>query len=332
MGMLSRLVVLCVALIACDAGPPAPPLSIHFLDVGQGDATLIQSPEGHAVLVDTGPSSRIVYALSDLGVESLDLLLLTHNHADHIAGAGPILRDMPVRYYMDNGMPHTTATYRRLLETVIEVDVPLLEPDRRSIQLGSVTLEILPPLGQADLGQNANSVGVVVVHGEFRAMISGDAEPVTWDYWIASFPDLIAPVRAYKASHHGSRVGDTQEALSLLRPKYAVISVSGSNRYGHPSPEAIGLLDEVGARVLTTAESGTIHIAGFPDGRLTISVEREDVERKQHGSRPHDLGQRSSTPSFRAGVARANPGWSVLSSFRLAMSRVLTKGYFCARA
>jgi competence protein ComEC len=258
-----------------EGGEPAPDtLLLHILDVGQGTAVLLQAPTGQNVLVDAGPGARVVDRLRGLDVEALDLLIASHNHADHIGGASAILRAFPVGYFMDNGIVHTTATYQRLLDALEEMDVPLLEPERRSIGIGDGTLEILPPPGDPALGHNDNSVGVVVEWGAFRASLPGDAEPRLWAFWMEGFPELLDPVRVHLASHHGSRNGDTPEALARLRPELVVVSAGTGNRYGHPHAEALELYHAVGARVLTTGECGTITVGAVRDGTFSVASER----------------------------------------------------------
>lgn len=252
----------------CDA------LRIYFFDVGQGDAALIESPTGQRVLVDAGPDGGVVEQLRAAGVDAIDLFIASHNHADHIGGAPDVLRSIPVRFYMDNGIPHTTRTYRTVLETVLELDVPLLEPERRTIELGDVVLEILPPPGDPDLGQNNNSIGVLVRFGEFRAFLGGDAEGRLWRYWLENFPETITRVQVHKASHHGSRAGDVPEAMERLRPQIVVVSAASENPYGHPHPEALALYSQVGATVFLTGEHGTIVICADADGGVEVKAEK----------------------------------------------------------
>jgi competence protein ComEC len=246
------------------------PLLVHILDVGQGAAVLLQAPTGQNVLIDAGPGARVVESLRGLGVEALDLFIASHNHADHIGGAAAVLRAFPVGFFMDNGIVHTTAAYEGLLEALEEEDVPLLEPERRTIALGEGVLEILPPPGDPALGHNDNSLGVVLEWGAFRATFPGDAEPLLWKFWLEGFSDLLEPVRVHLASHHGSRRGDTFEALSRLRPDLVVVSAGRGNRYGHHHTEALELYSTVGARVLTTADCGTVTVKAALDGTFEV--------------------------------------------------------------
>lgn len=111
-------------------------LRVTFLDVGQGDAVLLQAPEGQTALVDAGRGD-VVPLLREMGVEQIDLLVATHPHADHIGGMAGVIQSMPVRFYMDNGQPHTTATYRRLVAALeARPEITYLEAVPRTISLG----------------------------------------------------------------------------------------------------------------------------------------------------------------------------------------------------
>jgi len=169
-----------------DSGPalantalPSPTdttLAITFLDVGQGDAVLIRAPEGQTALVDAGPGD-ILPLLREMGVDGIDLLVATHPDADHIGGMANVIRSLPVRFYMDNGQPHTTATYRRLLAALeARPDITYLEAVPRTISLGSAEIEVLPLLPRATTDTNNRSVALVVRFGSFTALLSGDSE------------------------------------------------------------------------------------------------------------------------------------------------------------
>jgi len=253
-----------------DAARPTGDLWIHLLDVGQGDAILIEEPSGRRVLIDAGPAGRVADTLQAMGVEELDLFIASHNHADHIGGAAVVIRTIPVRFVMDNGVPHITLTYQRMLEAMREHDVPLLEPEGRTVQFGEATLHILPPPGDPALGHNDNSVGVILRFGRFQAMFAGDAEGHLWHHWLETLPEPLPAVDLHKASHHGSRNGDIAEALAVLQPRVVLIGAGRNNRFGHPHPEALALYEEVGAQVFSTAERGRIGVRVQPDGSFQV--------------------------------------------------------------
>ena len=244
-------------------------LRVTFLDVGQGDAVLIQAPEGQTALVDAG-RGNIVPLLREVGVESIDLLVATHPHADHIGGMAAVIESMPVRFYMDNRQPHTTATYRRLLATLAaRPEIGYLEAVPRKISLGSAEIEVLPllPIAMTDL--NNRSVALVVRFGSFRAFLSGDSEVRQLTHLVSQ--GVVPSLTLLKAPHHGSDNGFTWAFLEAARPQVVVISV-GRNTYGHPGPSALQAYASVGATVLRTDLEGHVAILGYRHGAYNLSL------------------------------------------------------------
>ena len=258
-----------------SAPTPAPGdnLILTFLDVGQGDAVLIQAPTGQTVLYDGGRyADRALELLQARGVTTLDLVIASHADFDHIHGLIEVVRYYKPRFFMDNGIPHTTQTYAELLQAVQEAGSQLLEPTSRTVSLGDVTLRILPPPGNASLGQNDNSVGVVVSYGSFKASLTGDSEASEWNYWESL--GILEPVQLHKASHHGSANGDIPLTMSRLKPETVVVSVGAGNSYGHPTAEALRLYATVDAKVYRTDLQGTVTVAARSDGSYTVTTER----------------------------------------------------------
>ena len=252
---------------------PGDSLLVIFLDVGQGDAVLIQAPTGQNVLYDGGRyADRALELLQARGVTKLDLVIASHADFDHIHGLVEVVRFYKPRFFLDNALPHTTQTYAELLQAVQAAGSQLLEPTARTITLGDVTLRILPPPGDASLGQNDNSVGVMVSYGSFRASLTGDSEGAEWNYWDGL--GVLEPVQVHKASHHGSANGDIPLTMSRLEPETVVVSVGAGNSYGHPTDEALRLYAAVGAEVYRTDLQGTITVAAQADGSYTVTTER----------------------------------------------------------
>ena len=292
MTRLLLVVLLWSGLLSCNAQPtpqptptpqpapaPAPPtapgdkLVLTFLDVGQGDAVLIQAPTGQNVLYDGGRyADRALEQLQARGVTKLDLVIASHADFDHINGLVEVVRSYKPRFFLDNGVTHTTQTYAELLQAVQAAGSQLLEPTARTVTLGDVTLRILPPPGDASLGQNDNSVGVVVSYGSFKASLTGDSEGTEWNYWDGL--GVLEPVQVHKASHHGSANGDIPLTMSRLEPKTVVVSVGAGNSYGHPTDEALRLYAAVGANVYRTDLQGTVTAAARSDGSYTVTTER----------------------------------------------------------
>ena len=246
----------------------APPLRILHFDVGQGDATLVTTPEGRHVLIDGGPQTDVVAdLLRNMGVDTIDLVVSSHNHADHIGGLPQVFFAFPVRAYLENGVPTTTAVYARLLRQVEEEpNLRVLRPTARTITVGSVTLRVLPPSG-VDASQNNNSVGIEVAYGRFRELLTGDSEQPELAHWIAA--GEAKPVAVLKVAHHGSWNGTTNAWIDITHPAVAVISVGRDNRYGHPSPAVERLWARV-ATIYRTDRVGTIEVTVTPDGHFSV--------------------------------------------------------------
>jgi len=247
-------------------------LELRFLDVGQGDAAVIREG-GKTVLVDAGHSAKIMHQLQALGIDTIDLVIASHNHADHIGGMTAVLNSVVVKYYLDNGVPHTTATYERTIQAVAASGAQYLRPNHRTITLGSAQLRVMPPPPNDD--QNNSSVGLLVEYGQFRALLTGDSELYELQYWLKN--EAIPRVNVVKVAHHGSRNGTSAEWIQTTRPEVAVISVSATNSYGHPSPLVIQQWQSVGARVHRTDAEGTISIIANMDGTFVDTTERLDT-------------------------------------------------------
>jgi competence protein ComEC len=249
-----------------------PELEIRFLDIGQGDAILIRIGD-KTVLVDAGPANRIVPRLRTLGVDHIDLLVASHNHADHIGGMDAVLDSIPVLAYLDNGHPAATRIQRRVLERVERLGITYLRPDRRTIGLEDARISVLPapPVTGGD-EQNNRSLILRVERGSFHALLPGDAE--TQLLKAISDEEIVRDVTLLKASHHGSRNGVTPLWLARTRPRHVVISVGASNIYGHPHPSALRYYCAGGRQLLRTDLHGDVIVSVTADGSYEITTER----------------------------------------------------------
>ncbi len=242
-------------------------LTLHFLNVGQGDAALLETPGGHWVLIDAGPvdiggnaGDRVILPfLRRRGVRHLDAMILSHAHRDHVGGVAAVLGGVEVDRVFEPGVLTTEPTYRELLDQVLAAGVnwrPLRSGDR--IEVDGVTLEVVhPTAGWNRWGEDLNedSVVLVVRSGPFAAMFPGDAGfPVE-----ERIGGAIGGVDVLKVGHHGSRWATGAPWLARLKPRVAIVS-SGINRYGHPAPPTLGRLSASGASVWRTDTEGTLTI------------------------------------------------------------------------
>ncbi|HXF96635.1 MAG TPA: ComEC/Rec2 family competence protein [Gemmatimonadales bacterium] len=267
LGPVGRLVV-ALLLLALPLSGQA--LELRFLDVGQGDALVIREG-GKTALVDAGPSGDILRQLRALGIDTLDLVVASHNHADHIGGMTAVLTGSVVRYYLDNGVPHTTATYRSTIRALAASGAQYLRPTSRTITLGAARMRVLPPPSSGD--QNNASVGLLVEYGAFRALLTGDSELYELDYWLRH--DSVPRVQVVKVAHHGSRNGTSAAWVRATAPAVAVISVGAGNSYGHPAPSVVQQWQAAGARVHRTDVEGTVLILANRDGSFVVTTARE---------------------------------------------------------
>jgi competence protein ComEC len=253
--------------VLLSASAAAGELEIRFLDVGQGDAVLVRNGDKTA-LIDTGPTDQIVEQLRSLGVESLDLLLISHNHMDHVGGADALLAGMPVHSYLDNGWPAKTKIQEVILKLVDAKKIPYLEATKRDISLGDAVLHILPPGTFGE--QNDRSVGVIIERGKFKAAFPGDAEVDELNGWVAA--GLVPAVNVLKAAHHGSRNGVSPLWINATRPDLVVISCGRGNDYGHPHEAALRYYKTGGRKILRTDEVGSIAVRVQPDGVYDVQT------------------------------------------------------------
>ncbi|WKZ83213.1 MAG: ComEC/Rec2 family competence protein [Acidimicrobiia bacterium] len=245
--------VVAAALLLVSAMPPAPPAGpeVSFLDVGQGDAALLRGPSGEVVLIDGGPDGAVLRAhLRSAGVDHVDLLVVSHRHADHTTGL--IGLDVPIARMwhppqLGEDSPLDAIVAERLLAgTVVE------QPGPGTVaRLGSFTLEVLGPLRRYE-SPNDGSLVVRVMAAGVSVLFAGDVEAV------AQAELRPVPSDVLKVPHQGAATSDLNW-LVACEPRLAVVSV-GPNDFGHPSPAVIEALETAGAEVLRTDVEGTIRL------------------------------------------------------------------------
>lgn len=277
---LSLLVAFLAIVASANAqAPKAGIADIYILDVGQGDSILLRSPEGKTALIDAGPSKDVVKTLRKLGVESLDLAVVTHHHLDHFGGMSAAIKAFKPKFFLDSGSPQTSRQFVTLLETLkaSEAQVLTTGPAARRIDLGSMRLSIFPQPDFDKKEENNNSVGIRAQYGTFSILLTGDAEEPLRRFWLNNVPELCADVTVLKLAHHGSRNGTSLPWLLISKPKLAVASLAAKNDYGHPHAETLAVLRRTGIPLRRTDENGTIHIQ--TDGRRWRVVDPNEPNR-----------------------------------------------------
>lgn len=263
---LALLVVLVLGASTALAEPvPLPQLQVDFIAVGQGDAALITSPTGKTVLIDGGPSASSAALVAFLKAHvtgPLDLVILTHRHADHLGGLRAVITRVGARLFLDAPGPHGSPAYRALLETLGRHKVPVREAVRgRAIELGGdARLLLLTPPTPALRGTrsdvNSNAIVARLEYRQATVLFAADAEAATEQWLLANAAPLQA--RVLKVAHHGSRHSSTPAFLRAVDAQMAIISAGAINAYGHPSEDVVQRLQAAGARVFRTDRDGTI--------------------------------------------------------------------------
>jgi len=244
------------------------PVVIEVLDVGQGDSILIRSPEGKTALIDAGPHKDVALSvLKRKGVTSLDLVAISHHHADHYGGMDQVVRAFKPRYFLASASGQSTKLYLNLLKTVEAQGMTAIQPTSRprKIELGSVELTIFPQPPEDKKEENNNSIGLRLEYGAFSVLLTGDSEGTERQWWLQHNPDLMRDCTILKLAHHGSRNGTDTRWLQIVRPELAVASLGKDNDYGHPHSETVSLLRRGRIPLLRTDQLGTITIQS--DGR-----------------------------------------------------------------
>jgi competence protein ComEC len=251
-------------------------MEVTFLDIGQGDCVLIQTPLGKNVVIDTGgvqitgrsgydPGERVLVPfLRKKGISQIDLLLLSHIHNDHVGGAGALLKSFPVKVLAVTPQFQETPEGAEILNNfgVKGVQIKNITEGERITLDERIILEALHPPVASATGENNDSMVLRLGYGEQHILFTGDAEEPVLDTLAGYSAEIHAEI--VKVPHHGSRNAWHERFYRTVNPQMAVISV-GRNSFGHPSPEVLTGLAGLGIQVLRTDRSGAVIIKS--DGR-----------------------------------------------------------------
>jgi len=240
---------------------PQTQLNVYFIDVGQGDAILVDLGETE-VLIDGGERSPGVVAYLRRFVEGkLEVVVATHPHADHIGGLIAVLEAFDVEQIWNNGEMSDSATYADFAAAV-QKEGAQVHAGRRGdkIVAGALTFLILNPTTLAGTTNN-NSLVLSLSYGQTDFLFMGDAEKEAEGAMLVASDIPVPDVEILKLGHHGSRTASSPDFLKATTPEVAIYMAGVGNSYGHPHAETISALQGIGARIYGTDVNGTVSVA-----------------------------------------------------------------------
>ena len=257
----------------------ASPATIHFLDVGQGSATLLQSDDGTTILIDSGrhdDKQKKILQYLDRYVGTggkIDLLVFTHNHADHLGYGDQILSYYQVKEVWMNGLDATSKVYERVLDAIESSNTLYAEPkagDKK--QVGPFQLDVLSPFEGLGDDQNENSISTRIGIDQLHVMITGDAGSMVEKKILETTRDVHSDILVL--GHHGSKYSSSTEWLEAVKPDFAVYSAGEDNVYGHPSEETVERVTHESLPLYGTDKDGTISVFVTESGEYRIETEK----------------------------------------------------------
>ena len=267
-GKLTLVFSVVVACLFCLAGlshlATAQSLKVSFLDIGQGDAILIQTPDGHDMLIDGGGTDKVLEKIShELGFfdQHLDVVVNTHPDADHSTGLIAVLKKYDIGAIVVSPIDGHTGVFEVLKKSIIDEgsDIHVGKKGDTITFSNGVVAHILYPASPYHGDKNDTndaSVSMVITYGDESVLLTGDLPTTHEEELLQSV--LPHHITIYKAGHHGSKYSSGDQLLSYIRPEYSVISAGKNNRYSHPSPDAIERLQTYSQEILSTIDKGTI--------------------------------------------------------------------------
>lgn len=268
-------IILGTLLAACSAIPahlsaPKAPLIIDVIDIGQGDASLIRTAK-EVILIDTGDVSargKLVDYLKKQGITTIDKVIITHPHADHLGGMASVLENFTVKQIYDSGQTTTTALYRQYLSTVKKRKIPfavLAAGDQLDFG-GGVTFKVFGPQKPyiSDSELNNNSIVGKLIYGQFSMLFTGDAEKEAEERLQKNYASELR-ANVLKSPHHGSRTSSSWPFLKAVSPDAITISAGADNEYQHPHTVTLKKYTELKAQIYRTDLNGSIRITS--DGK-----------------------------------------------------------------
>ena len=250
-----------------------PKMSVHYIDVGQADATLLEfsdEEDSYTILIDTGNwnSSEVVSYLQSENISEIDIIAITHPHADHIGQLDKVIEAFEVSEVWMNGESTNSEVFARALEAIEANGVDYYEPEVGEVfDIGQLEIAVLHP-NSPNGSTNNNSIAMRLQYGEISFLFTGDGEEQAENEILNRKTDLKADI--LHAGHHGSKTSTTESFLQAVDPEIAIYSAGLGNQYGHPNPEFINRINSNETQLYGTDIHGTILVE--TDG-LTYTVQ-----------------------------------------------------------
>ncbi len=274
--LISALVTTLILCISPSHTLAANKMEVHFIDVGQGDSTLIILPNSKTILTDVGNAlagPKIVRYVKALGIDTIDHLILTHAHDDHIGSISSIASEFRINSFYDNGLNNFEnpdyGDYIKLVRS--DLSKYNIMQAGESIMSGTVMIEVLNPLLPPTGNLNEDSIAIRISYGDIHIFLAGDIGQFTEKRLLKT--DLELKSRILKAGHHGDNNAGSQKFLEKVKPENVIISLAANNQYALPHESALARFKKEDANIYRTDLNGTIVIK--TDGKTyTIHSEK----------------------------------------------------------
>lgn len=247
-------------------------LTVHYLDIGQGDSIVAELPNKELLLIDAGEASsseKIISYIKNLGYSKIDYVIGTHPHADHIGGLANVIKSFDIGSIYMPKVAASSKTYENLLNTIKDKNLKI-KTGKNGVEVlneNNLVLKMVAPNQDSYSSYNNYSIVLRLDYGTTSFLFTGDAEE-------KSEKEITEDVNVdvLKVGHHGSDTSSSEEFLAKVKPKYAIISVGAGNKYGHPADITLTKLKKNTKQIYRTDLNGTIKV--ISDG-ININIETE---------------------------------------------------------
>ena len=252
-------------------------MRVHFIDVGQADSAFIELGNGQTMLIDAGRSGGdVVDYIRNLQYETIDYVVASHPHDDHIGGMATVLNSFNIgKMYMPK-QAHTISAFTNMLDVIENkgIDLYTAKAGTNILSSGNINIDVLAPFSESNSNLNNVSAVVRITYGKTVMLFTGDAEHVIENQLLNSGIDADV----LKVGHHGAGSASSSSFIKAVSPDIAVISVGEGNSYGHPHADTLAILNEVGADIYRTDEQGTIVVTADQNKKITVDKKASTVK------------------------------------------------------